>query len=247
MRKSRLSPTVALIWALAFAATAQAGTVTGSVTYLDRMALAPGAVLDVQLLDVSRMDVAATRLSQMRLAIDRVPFPFALSYDDRLIDDRFTYAIDARILDGDRVTHRSTRAHPVLTRGAGNSVEIVLDRMPPAEPAQPLAGDWQVTGIGGRALGTEYRPTIRFEADGAFSADSTCNRISGTARIAGGAIAFPTAMAATRMACDEPRSALERDFTAALGAATGYAQTADGGFSLTDDAGQEVLHLAPIP
>ncbi|MBO6774757.1 MAG: YbaY family lipoprotein [Marinibacterium sp.] len=45
------------------AALAETRQVTGSVTYRERIALPPGAVLKVSLLDVSQQDVAATVIS----------------------------------------------------------------------------------------------------------------------------------------------------------------------------------------
>jgi putative lipoprotein len=245
MHNSKLVLT--LIWAFTLAGAAQAGTVTGTVTYLDRMALPPGAVLDVQLLDVSRMDVAAIQLSQMRHAIDRVPFPFALGYDDALIEDRLVYAIQARILLGDQVLYRSTQGYPVLTGGVGDRVDITVDRMPATAPDTLLPGDWSVTEIGGRPLVTDRLPTIRFEGDGSFSADSTCNRYAGRADFADGALSFPGAMAGTRMACPDPWATLERELVAALGAVTGYVATENGTMALIDAAGMAVLRLIPKP
>lgn len=247
MRKTGLARALALLWAVTVAAAAQADTVTGSVTWRDRMAVPQGAVLDVQLLDVSRMDVAAVPLSQMRHALDRMPFAFELAYDPALIDDRMTYAVQARVLVGDQVLYRSTTGYPVLTRGAGDRVEITVERMPqPAAAADnPLAGSWEVIDMHGRLMVGDKRPGIEFQADGSFAADSTCNRYVGTAEIGDGTVTFPEAMAGTRMACPDPYGTIERDFVAALALVRGYVVNEAGGVALTNEAGMAVLRLIP--
>lgn len=237
---------VLLAWAILFggAAMAQAGTVTGTVTYLERMAVPPGAVLDVRLVDVSRMDVAATTISSMHHAIDRVPFPFSLAYDDALIDDRMTYAVQASILVAGKAMYRSTESHQVLTRGAPKNIDIVVQRMAPTEPAPGLDNTaWVVTDIKGRVIIADKLPTIEFAEGGKFGADSTCNRVAGTAEIDGTRISFPKAMAMTRMACAEPYEKLQRDFVDALGEVAGFELNGDR-LALVNAAGVTVLQLA---
>ncbi|MFV0512160.1 MAG: YbaY family lipoprotein [Jhaorihella sp.] len=230
---------------LAGAAMARAGTVTGSVTYRERIAVPPGAVLEVRLADVSRMDVAANILSLQRFALDHVPFAFALGYDDALIEPALSYAVQAEILHGGDVLYRSTRSYPVLTRGAGDSVDIVVERATAGAQASPasLAGTrWQVFDIRGRALITDKRPSIRFLEGGEFGAHSGCNQYVGTAVIEGGAIRFPQAMAGTQMACPEPYGLLERDFIAALHEVAAYLRDGDN-LALLDQAGNPLLRL----
>lgn len=101
---------IVLSIAALFGGAVSAGTISGSVTYLERMAVPQGAVLEVALVDVSRMDVPAETLSVMRYALDRVPFAFSLPYDDALIDERMSYNVQARILAEGRVVFRSTQA-----------------------------------------------------------------------------------------------------------------------------------------
>ena len=235
-----------LILSLIFAgaAMAQAGTVKGSVTYLERIAVPPGAVLEVRLADVSRMDVAANILSLQRFALDHVPFAFTLGYDDALIEPALSYTLQAEILRGGDVLYRSTRAYPVLTRGAGDSVDIVVARVAGAQhsPAGLAGTRWRVSDIRGRALIADKRPSIRFLDGGEFGADSGCNQYVGTAAIESGAIRFPQAMAGTRMACPEPYGTLERDFIAALHEAAAYVRDGDN-LALIDQAGNPVLRL----
>ena len=56
-------------------------TVTGTVTYRERIALPPDAVVEIKLLDVSPMDVAATLIAEQAIIPQhQVPIAFALPY-----------------------------------------------------------------------------------------------------------------------------------------------------------------------
>lgn len=173
-------------------AMAETKTVSGTVTYLNRSLLRPGAVLDVELVDVSRADALSVLLSSRRYAIDHVPFAFELTYDAALIDERFTYAIQARIsLDG-QVKYRSTTMNLVLTRGAPNAIDITLDLMPDPATKSLEGTNWQVSELGGRLLATENRPSIRFLPMGKVAIFGGCNRYNGPVEISGTSIRFPT-------------------------------------------------------
>lgn len=107
----------------------QSKNVTGSVTYRERIALAPSAVVKVRLVDVSRADAPATVIGEqvIKAAGRQVPFAFEIAYDPKRIEERFTYALQARIEDEDgRLRFISDRHYPVLTRGAGQHVDLVL-------------------------------------------------------------------------------------------------------------------------
>ena len=103
-------------------------TVTGTVTYRERIALPPTAVVKVQLADVSRADAPAIVLGDeiIRTEGRQVPFAFTIEYDPARIDPRFTYVIQARIEDGDKLLFISDRSYPVITRGAPTQVDLVL-------------------------------------------------------------------------------------------------------------------------
>ena len=103
--------------------------VSGSVFYRERMAMPPGAVLRVSLLDVSRADTAADVLAGLEVADPgNVPIEFELTYDPVLIDDRGTYAVRATIDVDGTLWWTSTEAHLVLTDGRPSTVDIMLTR-----------------------------------------------------------------------------------------------------------------------
>jgi putative lipoprotein len=107
---------------------APAARVRGTVTYLQRIALPPTAVVQVRLVDVSRADAPAVVLGEQMIPTGgrQVPFSFEIPYDPAKIDPRYSYAVQARIEDGDRLLFISDRHHAVITRGAPTQVDMVL-------------------------------------------------------------------------------------------------------------------------
>src|SRR5512134_1384757 len=102
---------------------AAGNAVTGTVTYLQRSALPPTAVIEVVLQDVSRMDAPAVTISSQRIEANgkQVPFSYELKYDPAQIDEKNTYAVRATIKDGGKLLFTSTTHTPVITRGAPTS------------------------------------------------------------------------------------------------------------------------------
>lgn len=121
------------------------GRLTGNVTYRERIALPPNAVVEVTLQDVSRAGAPATILATQTIAANgaQAPIPFALDFDPTQIVERNTYAVRARITEDGQLTWTSTQQHPVLTRGAPvDNVEIIVERVAsaPAPSAPGLTG-----------------------------------------------------------------------------------------------------------
>lgn len=218
-----------------------------TVSYRERIALPPDAVLELELLDTSRADAPSVRMSSQRFKLTAVPRTVELPYDGALIDERLTYTVAAKILSRDRVMFRSTTATPVLTRGAPASVELILEMMP-----RHTSGDdtntsilgiaWAVYEIAGRAVIADDPPTLAIDAEGSFSLYGGCNRFTGTLSTADGAFTMPENFAGTLMACPELRERLERDTLDALSKATGYVRNGST-LALTNDAGVTVLRL----
>ena len=76
-------------------------SVTGSITYRERMALPPTAQVEVTLADVSLMDAPSKTIARQSFTADgrQVPFAFSLTVDERKIDPRGRYSVSARITD----------------------------------------------------------------------------------------------------------------------------------------------------
>lgn len=76
-------------------------SVTGNISYRERMALPPTAQVEIQLADVSLMDAPSRTIAQQSFTADgrQVPFAFSLTVDQRKLDPRNSYAVSARITD----------------------------------------------------------------------------------------------------------------------------------------------------
>jgi putative lipoprotein len=187
-------------------------TITGNASYRERVALRPGAVLEVELLDVSRADAPADRLASIRIRVQgQPPMPFTLHYDPAIIEANRSYSVTAKILVENRVVFRSDTMHPVLTRGAGDSVEVTMVRMPQrnvttgssgsgrAEPA--LAGPrWVAEDIAGRGVMDILQSRIVFGDDGEAHGSGGCNAFRGRYERDGDALRIGP-LASTRKAC----------------------------------------------
>jgi putative lipoprotein len=114
------------------------GLVSGTVSYLVRMALPPSAIVEVKLQDVSRADAAATVIAKERITLgDRqVPVPFELKFDPAKIDERHLYSVSGRILVDGQLRFTSDKAYPALTRGNPAHTELLLKPVTPGPPAK---------------------------------------------------------------------------------------------------------------
>jgi putative lipoprotein len=106
-------------------------SVTASITYLERMALPAGAVVSVELQDVSRADAPATVLSAQRIVTsgEQVPFVVGLVYDPAAIGPSNRYVVRATITVDGALWFTTDRSYPVLTGGQPARAELVLRRV----------------------------------------------------------------------------------------------------------------------
>lgn len=108
--------------------------VTGTVSYRERMAVLPGVVIKVQLLDVSRVDAPATVVGEQVIKVDgrQVPVPFDIPYDASKILPRNTYAVRAWLEDTDgRMRFTTDQRYAVITHGAPTHVDLVMKGVGP--------------------------------------------------------------------------------------------------------------------
>ena len=105
--------------------------VTGTVFYVERMALPPGAVLKVQLVDGSIADAPADVIAQQEVPVStQVPIPFSLTYDPKRIIPMHTYAVRASIEVGGKLRFTSTTSNPVITNGKPTTVDVRVSPVP---------------------------------------------------------------------------------------------------------------------
>ena len=204
----------------------ESASVTGTVAYRERMALPPDADVHVQLLDVSRQDVAAPVVAETTVAPAgrQVPLPFALRYDPAGIEANGSYAVRAAIRSEGRLLFTTTTAAPVLTRGSPHSVALILVRAaaPADSTPRPLVGtSWVLEDIGGTGVLDTARATLEFPEAGRVAGRASCNQFFGSVDISGDAIAF-SELGATRMACAEAVMGQEDRYLKALQDASRY-------------------------
>lgn len=106
----------------------QDNVVSGTVTYRQRSALPPTAVITVRLVDISNQDSYAPIIAEQRIpaAGKQVPFPFDITFDRAKIADRNRYAIQAEIRDGGRLLFITDTDYSVLTQGNPRTIEVTV-------------------------------------------------------------------------------------------------------------------------
>jgi uncharacterized lipoprotein YbaY len=103
--------------------------VRGTVTYRERVALPPQAVIEVTLEDVVRADAPATIIGRQTIVANgqQVPFAFEIPYDPAALSPMGRFVVRARITVDGELRFISTRSYPVITGDNPNVVEIVVE------------------------------------------------------------------------------------------------------------------------
>ena len=120
-------------------------SVSGTVTYRERLALSPGARLVVDLRDVSYADAPSTLIARQTITDPgQVPIKFKVEYNRDDIDSRNTYSIKADIIESDgRLAFTNDTAYEVITRGNPNKVDMVLVLVQPPPDQVDEGTDWR--------------------------------------------------------------------------------------------------------
>ncbi|MEM7088981.1 MAG: YbaY family lipoprotein [Pseudomonadota bacterium] len=219
-----------------------AGTIEGSATYRERIAVPPNATLFVELQDVSLADAPAVTLAAQRYALDGVPAQFELTFDDALISDGHRYVVRASIHQDGGLMFTTDTAYPVLTDGAGTTADLILVQAGAQGAAMLENTEWTAASLQGAPIETDRRPELSFGQGGAFAGTGGCNRFTGQAEISGNRIEFPDNMAATLMACPPPLDEVERQFLKTMQSVTTFAVQGDA-LALLNASGEPVIKL----
>ena len=104
--------------------------VTGTATYRERIALPPKAVFEATLEDVSRPDSLAILIGRTRVETPgQPPFRFSIDYEPARIVENRTYSVRARIRVDGKLIFITDQSYPVLTKGHGNHVVMIMRRV----------------------------------------------------------------------------------------------------------------------
>jgi putative lipoprotein len=183
-------------------------SVTGTATYRERRIAMPRAArFEATLVDVQNHGnvVAETKIDDP----GSPPIHFKIQYPASRIDKSRSYAVRAKVYVDGRLWMKTTDSYPVLTRGHGDDVDVLLRYVDSSERSQsrPVALDrveWRLVKLNGRTVSittNKMRPRLRFDRDDhRVSGSGGCNRVSGSYQRNGEQIRF-SQMASTRMAC----------------------------------------------
>ena len=219
----------------------------GTVAYRERMALPPGAVVEVKLIDVSLADAPSRTIAETRVSGRRIPAPWVLRFDSRRIEPRRSYALQARITHRGHLLFITTERHSVFT-GGPDKTDIWVQRVsgedrPPAAAPSPV-GSWRLASLGGKDVPASIATTLEIAADGKVSGRGGCNGFGGTATIQGRVIRF-SRMASTMMACEPDTMAQEQRFLKTLERVQRWSfERRTGRLVLLDRGGRPLMALA---
>jgi putative lipoprotein len=188
---------------------AAAGTVAGSVYYLERIALPPDAVLEVVVTDVSLADAPGKTLGKTTMEpAGQPPIAFLVNYDDSALQPSHRYAIRATIRVGGGLLYATTRNDLMLTEGAVTDAgRLRLERVADSQPVPDRAVEdayWKLKTLGGAPVtfvGPGREPSLTLHpANHRVTGSGGCNTFTGSYTLKPPALTFG-AIAGTRRAC----------------------------------------------
>ncbi|MEQ1763775.1 MAG: YbaY family lipoprotein [Pyrinomonadaceae bacterium] len=113
--------------------------VRGTVSYRQRIALAPNSEVRVKLVDTATPDGTAVAETTVNTGNRQVPFSFELPYEARNINRQRTYEVRAEIRSNGELRFRSETGVPVTLRGnQDQNIEIIV--VPGTDAPQPVTG-----------------------------------------------------------------------------------------------------------
>jgi uncharacterized lipoprotein YbaY/heat shock protein HslJ/uncharacterized lipoprotein NlpE involved in copper resistance len=166
----RSAPSV--LAALVLQAPALAGTITGTASYRERIALPADAVFEAVLIDAALADAPARELGRARLQpVGQPPIRFSIPYRERDVRPGGRYSVRATVRQGNRLLFTTDTFSPVLTGGPSQPLHLqmvlVSAARPPARqaPLGRLPASWRgdLASAGGPT-----RWQVDLAADGSF-------------------------------------------------------------------------------
>lgn len=232
-------------------------TLTGDVTYRERIALPPGGSLTVSLVDLANPGLPRVSARAAIASPGQVPLTFTLNFDESVILPGHPYALDAEISGADgALWFRTTEPYGVDPLAPVDPILIIVNRAPePEEPAvvpadvpvQPTTSPllnvtWQAQTIAGKPVGRGLVSSLNIASDMRAGGRGGCNSWFAQAEVNEQRLLF-SAVAATRMAClSDDATSQEDSFFAALAETRFWRLDADH-LTLLDTAGVELAVL----
>lgn len=205
------------------AGTTEAGakprTISGMISYRERIALPPSAVAEVKLIDISLADAPAKVIATTTLTLQgQAPFRYSLSFDDAQIESNHGYGLRAVIMVDGALWFTTTTHYPVLADGK-DEIDMTLQRTSGSSTGTSgqdrLSGRWLAEDIRGGGVIDRLQTVLEIAEDGKINGSGGCNRFTGRATISGDNFAIGP-VASTNMACTQAVMDQEQKFFAAL-------------------------------
>ena len=224
--------------ALATPAFAAKVTLSGQVTYLEKLDLPVPAKLRIQLVDQS-LPTAPPRLDvEAPITSGQVPLSFTLTFEDAIVIPDHNYALIAAISAGGKLMFRNFQPYPVNPLGPLEPVVIVANLVGSGSSSTPsssssaeagapttpaiLDSTWTATRIGDSSVSGPDAPTLALVSNRRAGGSGDCNSWFSVVELDETAIRFGD-IAATKKSCGATRDAQEQAYFAALTRAATWA------------------------
>jgi putative lipoprotein len=226
---------------------AWAGRLQGVVLLRPPFTLPPQAILDVQLLEVSRADAPGVLIGRSRgVPSGRSPFPVVITVLDGAIQPTSRTVLRATVRAGDRLLFTTTTVVPVQL-GRQAPVRLELE----AVDGGPLRGyPWlRAPAASVPAPVDAPRREQQFTLDPLtqeLSGSGDCNRFGGTYQLTGDRLRL-LPLVQTQAACEPAVLADDQRFMVALGQVRRWRLDGQGRIELLGDAGEPLLRMEQRP
>lgn len=236
---TRLVSIIALLLLLSGAASAQGLTLTGAVTYRERVALPAGASLYIGLVTLPDGNPVLGAGSAVPAGA-QPPLQFAFGIRSDLTGSSRAYGLVADIRLGNSILFRSPSPVPVDLDAASATSIVVSPYSGPQPNVEPVIESdligtrWQVTSIAGTPAKGSNPITLSIASDLRVDGNAGCNDYFAQASVEGGGLQFGLP-ASTKKACSPDLMAQEQAFFAALAATASY-ELSDESMRLLDGA-----------
>jgi putative lipoprotein len=201
--------------------------VTGTVVYMQKMALPPDAAIEIKMQDISAGAPKTIAETVFAAAGQQVPISFQLTYNPADINQAHSYQVLANINVNGKPMFVTNTPLRVITGGSPSQISLLLQPAPmqtAASAGAKLRGThWVLAEVNGQPArpGQGETPHFELHKKGNFSGSTGCNRLNGTYIASEGALQF-TPGAMTMKACADPVMQQEQAMLAALKGTNAY-------------------------
>ena len=230
------------------------------MTYRERIALPPGGVLTVSLIDLAAPAQARVSAEAPIASPGQVPLTFTLNFEDSVVLPNHKYGLIAEISGEDgAVWFRNAEPFAIDPLSPAGDILIIVNMTPRDEPAPEAATEpepvapppilditWEARTIAGKPVARNVVSSLSIASDMRAGGRGGCNSWFAQAEVSAERLIF-SAVAATRMAClSDEATAQEDSFFAAL-AATRFWRHEGKLLTLLDAGGTELATLEKSP